>query len=94
MVAEGEGAGEGMDREFGVGRGNLVSIGWIHTRVLLWSPGKAIQYPLINHHGKECENALCSTAEISTSPTNHPSVKKVVHFMTQRISMVVSLAWG
>ena len=54
----------------------LVSIGWINNEVLLYSTGSSIQYPVINHHGKEYEKknaciciteSLCCTAEINTA---------------------------
>ena len=55
MVAK-EGGGEGgMDWEFGINRCKLLYIGWINNRVLLYSTGKYIQYPVINHNGKEYE---------------------------------------
>ena len=33
----------------------LVYIEWINNKVLLYSTGKYIQYPVINHNGKEYE---------------------------------------
>ena len=45
----------GMEREFWVSRGKLLCIGWMSTKVLLHSTGNYIQYPVINHHGKEYE---------------------------------------
>ena len=54
MVAMGEGGGGGKDWEFGVSRCKLVHIGWIN-KVLLYSTGNYIQYPVINHNGKEYE---------------------------------------
>ena len=42
----------GMDWEFGVDRCKLVYIEWIN-KVLLYSTGKYIQYPVINHNGRE-----------------------------------------
>ena len=30
-------------------------VGWINTKALLWSTGNSVQYPVINHHGKESE---------------------------------------
>ena len=50
-----EGGGErGMDWEFGISRYKLLYIGWIN-KVLLYSTGNYIQYPIINHNGKEYE---------------------------------------
>ena len=53
MVASG-GDGGGMDWEFGISRCKLVYIEWINNKVLLYSTGKYIQYPMINHTGKDC----------------------------------------
>ena len=58
MVAKGEEAGGGMEWEAGVSRCRLLYIGWINSKVLLYSiysTGKYIQYPVINHNGKEYE---------------------------------------
>ena len=50
------GAGRGgKDWEFGMNRGKLLYIGWINNKVLLYSTGNWIQYPVTNHHGKEHE---------------------------------------
>ena len=58
MVAKGEGGGGGMDWEFGISRCKLLYIGWINNKVLLYSTGNYIQYPVRNHKGieflKEC----------------------------------------
>ena len=43
----------GMEWEFGVSRCKLVYIEWIHNKVLLYSSGNYIQYPVIKHNGKE-----------------------------------------
>ena len=40
----------GKDWEFGISRCKLVYIGWINNKVLLYSPGNYIQYPVINHN--------------------------------------------
>ena len=52
MVAKERGVG-GKDWEFGIGKCKLLYIGWINNKVLLYSIGKYIQYPVINHNGKE-----------------------------------------
>ena len=52
MVAKGEGGGGGMEWEVGVSRCKLSYIEWIN-KVLLYSTGNYIQYPVINHNGKE-----------------------------------------
>ena len=44
-----------MEWEFGVSRCKLLYIGWINNEDLLYSTGNNIQYPVINHNGKEYE---------------------------------------
>ena len=59
-----------------ISRCKLVYTGWINIKVLLYSTGNYIQYPVINHNGKEYEKeyiytriteSLCCTAEINTT---------------------------
>ena len=74
MVAKGEGAGGGMEWEFGVSRCKLLHIEWMDNKVLLYSTGNNIQYPMINHNGKEYKKRMyiniyqnhCCTAEVNT----------------------------
>ena len=75
MVAKGEGAGGGMEWEAGASRCKLLYIEWINNKVLLYSTGNYIQYPMINHNGKEyfkkdiyicITESLCCIAEINT----------------------------
>ena len=67
-----------MDWEFGASRCKLLYIEWINNKVLLYSIGNYIQYPVIKHNGKEYEKvyiyvyiyvteSLCCTAEINTT---------------------------
>ena len=42
-----------MEWEIGVSRCKLLHIEWINNKVLLYSTGSSIQYPEINHNGKE-----------------------------------------
>ena len=53
MVAKGKGGGGGMEWEFEVSRCKLVYVEWINNKVLLYNTGNYIQYPVINHNGKE-----------------------------------------
>ena len=53
MVAKGEGVGGGKEWEVGVSRCKLLRTGWINNKVLLYSTENYIQYPMINHNGKE-----------------------------------------
>ena len=46
-------SGGGKDWEFGISRRKLLYIGWINNKALLYSTGNYIQYPVINHNGKE-----------------------------------------
>ena len=50
---QGGGGGEGMEWEAGVSRCKLLYIGWINNKVLVYSTETCIQYPMINHNGKE-----------------------------------------
>ena len=52
---QGGGGGGGMDWEFGMSRYKLVYIGWKNNKALLYSTGNYIQYPGINHNGKDYE---------------------------------------
>ena len=45
----------GMEWEFGISGCKLLHIEWINNKVLLYSTGHYIQYPVINHNGKEYE---------------------------------------
>ena len=54
LVVENRGSSwGGNDWEAGISRCKLLYIEWINNKVLLYSTGKYIQYPLINHNGKE-----------------------------------------
>ena len=53
MVAKGKGGGREMDWEFRVGWFKLLCLEWINKKVLLDSTGNYIQYPGINHNGRE-----------------------------------------
>ena len=52
VVAKGEGVGGGMELELGISRCKLLYIGWINNKVLLYSTGNYIHYPMINHNGE------------------------------------------
>ena len=51
-----------------------IYLGWINNKVLLYNIGNYIQYPMINHNGKELKKnvymhvteSLCCTADIGT----------------------------
>ena len=50
---QGDGGGGGKDWEFGISRCKLLHIGWTNNKVLMYSTGNYIQYPVINHNEKE-----------------------------------------
>lgn len=50
-----EEAGAGMDRKRGVSRCKPLHTEQKNNKVLLYSTGKYIQYPVVNHNGKENE---------------------------------------
>ena len=54
-VVANEEDGEGREWEFGVVRCNYLYIKWINNKLLLYSTGNYIQYPVRNHHGEEYE---------------------------------------
>ena len=49
-----------MEWEAGVHRCKLHSAEWLNNKVLLHSTGKYIQYPVINHNGKEYKKTVCA----------------------------------
>ena len=57
VVAKGEEVGGGMEWEVGVNRCKLLNMEWIN-KALLYSTGNYIQYPMINHNGKEYKNRM------------------------------------
>ena len=53
VVAKVDGVGRGMEWEVEVNICKLLYIEWINTKILLYSMGNYIHYPMINHSGKE-----------------------------------------
>ena len=53
MVAKKEGDGGEAEWEVGVSRCKLLYIEWINNKVLLYSTENYIQYPMVDHNGKE-----------------------------------------
>ena len=45
--------GRGMHWDFGVGGCKLLHLEWVNNKVLMYSTGNYIHYPVINHSGKE-----------------------------------------
>ena len=52
MVAKAEDGGRDVGWEFGTIRCKLLHKDWINNKVLLYSTGSYIQYPVINDNGK------------------------------------------
>ena len=82
MVAKGEGGGRGKDWEFGISRCKLVYIGGINNKALLYSTGNYIQYPVINHNGKEYEKEyiIYITESLCCTPETNTTFKSAIHF--------------
>ena len=53
-----------IDWEFGISRCKLLLIKWINYKVLQHSTGNYIQYPVINHNGKEYETMYMITESL------------------------------
>ena len=66
----GGGVGGALDWEFGISRCKLLYIEWINNKVLLYSTGNCIQYPVINLNGKEYEKYIyiCITESLYCIP--------------------------
>ena len=45
--------GRGMYWEFGVGRCKVLHLEWISNKLLVYRRGNYIQYPVVDHNGKE-----------------------------------------
>ena len=52
-MPRGRGHGAGKAWEFGMSKYELLYIRWIKNKVLLYSTGNYIQYPMINRNGNE-----------------------------------------
>ena len=62
----GRGAGRrGMDWDFGVGRCRLLHLEWINNKALLYCTGNYIQYPVLNHNGKEYKKRMYLCIKLS-----------------------------
>ena len=77
-----KGSRGGKEWEFGISRGKLLYIGWINNKILLYSTGNNIQYPVTNRNGKEYEKNICITESLScteeintTLQINYTSIK-------------------
>ena len=53
LAAKGHVSGGGMEWDSGISRCKLFCIEWINSKVLGYSTGNSIQYPVISYTGKE-----------------------------------------
>ena len=83
VVTRGKWVGKGMEWAVGISRCKLLCRVWINNKVLLYSKGNYIQYPVINCNGKEyiyITESLCHTAEIDTTLQINSSLIKINKF--------------
>ena len=67
----------GIDWEFGISRCKLLYIGWIKQGPTVYSTGNYIQYPMINHNGKEYEKeyiSICITKSLCNTPETNATL--------------------
>ena len=84
MVDKGTVGRGGMDWKFGVSRCKLVLIyiEWINNKVLIYSTGNYIQYPMINHNGKELKKKECVCLYIHNQFSSVLSLSRLRLFAT------------
>ena len=65
-----------MEWEFDVSRCKPLYMKWVNNKILLYSTGNCIQYPLINHHAAAKSLQSCPTLcdPIDGSPPGSPSL--------------------
>ena len=59
VVAKGKGVRRWMEWEVGVSRCKLLHLEGINTKIILYSIENYIEYPMINHNGKEYFKKEC-----------------------------------
>ena len=64
LVVAGLDGGQKERLGFGISRCKLLYIEWINNKVLLYSTGNYIKYPVINHNGKEYEKECIWITEL------------------------------
>ena len=87
MVAKGEGGGGGKGWEFGISRFKLLYIGWINNKVLLYSTGNYIQYPMLNHNGKNMKKNICLTESLCCTAEIKHNIVNQLYFSRTGIKM-------
>ena len=91
MVAKSRGWG-GKYSELQVSSCTRIYTGWTNNEALLYSKGNYIQYPVINHNGKECMCVCVCVCEcVSYNLHNHPMRK--LHFKDGKIRAQIHTAW-
>ena len=71
-----------MEQRVGVSLCKLLYVKWISNKVLLYSTENYIQYPLINHNGKEYEKTMCMyiTESLSCTSRNLYNIVNQLYF--------------
>ena len=57
--------GRGVEWAFGISRNELMYIEWISNKVLLYSTGNYIQYPITNHNEEEPEKECVGSSPVA-----------------------------
>ena len=70
------GGGVGKDWEFGISGYKQVYIAWINNKILLYSTGNYIQYPVINHNEKYYEKEYVCVCVYIYIYMNHFTVQQ------------------
>ena len=93
-LPRGMAVGGGMDWEFGISRCKLLYREWIN-KVLLCNTGNYIQYPVINHNGKEYEKNVytCITESLLYSRNQHNVVNQL-YFNKINFKKDIGFVWS
>ena len=75
-----------MDWEFGVSRCKLLHLEWINNKALLYTTGNYIQYPGINHNGKEYKNECIYVYNWVTLLYSTDCKSTIIQFFKKRVS--------
>ena len=72
----------------------ILYIGWINNKVLLYSTGNYIQYPVTNHSGKEYEKEYKKIKRLSLIAKTKKQKQIPVHKSTSQVSIFLKLFIG